>query len=297
MSHPDTRLTQHCNLADLFLPLIRLLFANGEAGTFNITDVWIAAATREEGDPYTAAGLDEDPFAEDGESALLEEDQATNLGDDDDEEEELDMSIHRDPFASEGGANMSAAGTGGPLSRLRHDSMATGTTSVMRRGSPMRQGGGVPTAGQAGRVRSGSIMSTSVRPAIYQNTGLVRSPITSPAIRRDSVNTQYFDQAPNALNVPGTSGAGGGAAVPAGQQQPLSLAAIPEGKAPSADLLTVPGQSDAATVREASPGPSALDREKEALQNFSIMRDLPITLIGQYTVRRRSAPVLDSCSS
>lgn len=260
--------------------------------------MWIAAATRDEGDPYTAAGLDEDPFAEDGESAMLEEDQATNLGDDDDDEEELDMSLHRDPFASEGGANMSAAGTGGgPLSRLRHDSMATGTTSVMRRGSPMRHGGGGPTAGHSGRVRSGSIMSTSVRPAIYQNTGLVRSPITSPAIRRDSVNTQYFDQAPNALNVPGTSGTGGGAAVPAGQQQPLSLAAIPEGKAPSAELLTVPGQSDAATVREASPGPSVLDREKEALQNFSVMRDLPITLIGQYTVCRGPATPLRACSS
>lgn len=261
----------------------RLLFANGEAGTFNITDVWIAAATREEGDPYTAAGLDEDPFAEDGESALLEEDQTTNLGDDDDEEE-LDMSMHRDPFASEGGANASAAGTGGPLSRLRHDSMATGTTSVMRRGSPMRQVGGPSTAGHGGRVRSGSIMSASVRPAIYQNTGLVRSPITSPAIRRDSINTQYFDQAPNALNLPGTSGTGAGAAVSAGPQQSLSLAAIPEGKAPSADLLTVPGQSDAATIREASPGPNALEREKEALQNFSIMRDLPVILIGQYTV-------------
>ena len=287
-----------------------MLFANNEAGTFNISDVWIAAATRDEGDPYTSAGLEEDPFAEDDESALVDESILENDNDGDEDAEELADGDIRDPF-TEGNQSTTAGsriGAGSRLQRLRHDSVATGTSGQVRQSSPLRQasvaGGGAtslaPGGGQ-GRLRSHSIMSSASRPALYQNTGLARSPMTSPvAMRKESASYQYFDQQPQSSPAPAPAAAAG-------------LAAIPEGKTSSAavggagGLLTVPGQGSQsdATIRELSP--AAELTEKDPLQDFSIMRDLPVTLIAQYTVGRSSYskrarhtdahwPVSTSCS-
>lgn len=276
----------------------KLLFANGEAGTFNISDVWIAAATRDEAgaDAYTSAGLEEDPFAEEDEdeSALLAEDSVL----DEDAEELTDAAVAADPFREqETGGNTSVAATaparsragtvtgpgpGSRLQRLRHDSVATGTSGAGAGGrqvSPLRQvsvaGAGGAGAGYGGRPgRSQSIMSSASRPALYQNTGLI-SPLMPT--RKESASYHYFETQPGspAPGPPATAGAGAGAG---------GLAAIPEGKqSTGGGLLTVPGSEQAQSNRETSPVGTQV-MEKDPLMEFSIMRDLPVTLIAQYTV-------------
>lgn len=213
----------------------------------------MAAATREEGD-YSSAALEEDVF-EDGE---------------DDEEDDGGPNTAggaRDPFLD--GAGPSTSGGVRP----RQDSMVTSTTEQKSR---------TYSASRAGRSRAGqrstSIFSQAGRPALYQNTGLVRSPLSSPRPRRESQGQVFFDNTasapPNPQSAPPTSS---------------RLGAIPEHK-PSAttrsnagDLLTVPGQSDL-TIRQASINGQEESTGKDPLQHFSILRDLPITLIAQYTI-------------
>jgi hypothetical protein len=206
-----------------------LLLANDEAGAFNISDIWLASATRDEGDPY--GGIDEDPFADD---------------DIDEEAVDADASMQEgDPFL-DGNED---------TSRSRHDSMVTGTTERQR--SPLK----------GGRMRAGSVASTVARPAIYQNTGLSKSPITAAPIYRDTAAQQSVYDAP-----------------PTPAAQAPTLAAIPEGRpasiAPSSNnLLTVPGAAnDDASVQAVEP------EEKHPLETFSLMKDLPISLIAQYAV-------------
>lgn len=236
----------------------RLLLANDEAGVFNITDLWVAAATRDDGLPYTSANLEEDVFAD-------EEDESMAVGNETRDTED------RDPFSDEA----SVLGIT-PVGRKRHDTMASGSIAAGRQGSPMRPSG--RTAGL--RHRANSTVSTASRPAIYQNTGLAASPVNSPAPRRDSLGLPYLQQPPT----------------PSNENPPSNLSAIPEGKASStSDQLTVPGAEDSdsgATVRGAqslAPEPT----EKDPLQGFSIMRDLPIKLIAQYSVLALHGTIMD----
>ena len=218
------------------------MLANDEAAVFNISDLWIASATRDEGDSYA---LEEDVFTEDE--------------DEDIQEASVDTATERDPFL-EGIVDMAG--------KPRQDSIITGTTETRR--SPSRATA-VPS-----RLRSGSLASSLVvRPALYQNTGLSRSPLMSPAISRDGLAPTYFDPLP-----------------PAATQAPV-LAAIPEGKlARQRDLLTVPGLTP--TEPNAGDGNVKADQEeKHPMQTFSIWRDLPIGLIAQYTVG--ALIVFESC--
>lgn len=262
------------NFAQRFVPLShcinvfadisanRLLLANDEAGVFNITDLWVAAATREDGLPYTSANLEEDVFAD-------EEDESMAVGNETRDTED------RDPFSDEA----SVLGVS-LIGRKRHDTMASGSIAAGRQGSPMRAS---RTTGL--RHRANSTVSTASRPAIYQNTGLVASPVTSPAPRRENLGQPYLQQPPT----------------PSSEMPPSNLAAIPEGKASSAisDQLAVPGaeSSDSGlTVRGGAGEQSALavePLEKDPLQDFSIMRDLPIKLIAQYSVLALHGTIMD----
>lgn len=235
------------------------MLANDEAGVFNITDLWVAAATREDGLPYTSANLEEDVFAD-------EEDESMAIGNETRDTED------RDPFSDEA----SVLGIT-PVGRKRHDTMASGSIAAGRQGSPMRPSGRV--AGM--RNRANSTVSTVSRPAIYQNTGLAASPVTSPAPRRESLGLPYLQQPPT----------------PATENPFSSLSAIPEGKAASSsDQLTVPGAASSDSDGTARGVPQTIEpemAEKDPLQDFSIMRDLPIKLIGQYSVLALHGTIMD----
>lgn len=256
----------------------RLLLANDEAAVFNISDLWVAAATREEGDPYPSAALDEDVFAEDDEDE--QDDENENVDGDDQDEVGADATMEqseRDPFLE----GASQAGTTTRTTRLRRDSLATRSNATG--GGAMRSSiageryhfSPIRSASGAHRYRTGSIASSMARPIIYQSTGLARSPVTSPpALRKESssIQRQYFDLPPS----PGTINAAAG--------QPPALAAIPEGKTANT-LLTVPGSGDSTSAAAAqSPTYARPELEKDAVQDFSIWRDLPVGLIVQYTV-------------
>lgn len=243
-------------LADVLFA--RLLLANDEAGVFNITDLWVAAATREDGLPYTSANIEEDVFAD-------EEDESMAVGNETRDTED------RDPFSDEA----SVLGIN-PVGRMRHDTMASGSIAAGRQGSPMR-----PSNRNAGlRHRANSTVSTASRPAIYQNTGLAASPVTSPAPRREQLGLPYLQQPPT----------------PSSELPPSSLAAIPEGKTPStSDQLAVPGaeSSDSGLTIRGHQSLAAEPAEKDPLQDFSIMRDLPIKLIAQYSVLALHGTIMD----
>lgn len=233
------------------------MLANDEAGVFNITDLWVAAATREDGLPYTSANLEEDVFDEEDESMAVGDETREN---------------DRDPFSDE----TSILGVNPSVSRLRRDSLAATSVATGRQGgSPHRP------SNRSGvlRNRANSSVSHVGRPAIYQNTGLSRSPVTSPAPRRESAGQPYLDQpyiqAPAAIS-PG-------------------LAAIPEGKlATDSGLLTVPGAADAdITSMSRDPSPGLETKEKDPLQDFSILRDLPIALIAQYSLLALHGTIMD----
>lgn len=233
------------------------MLANDEAGIFNITDLWVAAATREDGLPYTSANLEEDVFSD--------EDESMAIGNETRDTED------RDPFSDEA----SVLGIT-PVGRKRHDTMASGSIAAGRQGSPMR-----PSGRAAGlRHRANSTVSIASRPAIYQNTGLALSPVNSPAPRRESLGLPYLQPA----------------STPVIENPPSNLSAIPEGKAASSsDQLTVPGaggSESGGTIR----GPQTLEpelAEKDPLQGFSIMRDLPISLIAQYSILALHGTIMD----
>lgn len=235
------------------------MLANDEAGVFNITDLWVAAATREDGLPYTSANLEEDVFAD-------EEDESMAVGNETRDTED------RDPFSDEA----SVLGVN-PVMRTRHDTMASGSIAAGRQGSPMRFG----NRASGLRNRANSTVSTASRPAIYQNTGLAASPVTSPAPRREQLGLPYLQQATS----------------PSSELPPSNLAAIPEGKASSSasDQLAVPGAegSDSGLTIRGAQSVAAEPVEKDPLQDFSIMRDLPIKLIAQYSVLALHGTIMD----
>lgn len=136
-------------------------------------------------------------------------------------------------------------------SRPRQDSVGPSVAATTRKASPLR----VVTGG--GRARAGSIMSTMSRPALYNNTGLNRSPVASPVAKRAELPSA-------SLAAPGAEG---------------GLDAIQEGRpTPARGHLMVPGQ-------EIPPkAASILGVTEEKAKPFSMWRDLPVSLIAQWTI-------------
>lgn len=258
----STRLTA-CGLFTL-----RLLLANEDA-VFGLHDVWLAAATSQDRDDEFSQVDDDGPQIDD-----------SVFGDD---ESQLDD----DGFGYDDGA--SEFGSIDDRGRMyfqnhpRTDSRLQSQSSAKRRESMVRQRLGSRVSPRpsfsgtnqppnsynplrfASGMRTTSISSSAVRPAIYNNTGLSTPPSHGPSPFMNAYNAQQQAQRER-ISTPGTDGA----SVSTGQTPTgnNNLAVIPEG---------AQGRVANAVVPESSSKP-------EHVEQNSVFSQLPLAIIGQYAI-------------
>lgn len=208
----------------------RLLLAN-EPAVFNISDLWVAAAQIQDSDEiYSQLEYDEDVF------------------DDDDLETTNRSSRAFDEYASEPPSleNLRAAADRQLMRTHTASSLQSGKISFAPSEDTQKKRSNQSSAifSPKQRVTSRKTSQASVRPTIFNNTGLRNDAIpTSPYVKEEMISAPVIDS--------------------------NSLAPIPEGK--QAALLSPPAVST-----PLQPFPPQVVEEKP-----SIMRELPLSIIAQ----------------